>query len=424
MTAGASTSTDAVAHGQQVHVLVAEDSPTQAAQLRSTLERQGYEVTSTANGRQAIEAARLRPPTLVISDVVMPEMDGYQLCQAIKSDPNLKDIPVILVTTLSDPHDVIRGLECRADNFIIKPYEERYLLSRIRFVLLNREARKRDQDGTAGVEIHFNGERHFITADRRQILNLLLSTYEAAVRKNDELSQAKDALRAANASLQAANQELEAFSFSVSHDLRAPLRSIEGFARMLDEDCGTMLDDNGKGLLQRVRSACLRMGQLIEDLLTLSRVTRTEMARETVDLTALATAVAADLRSSHPGREIDCRIEQGLVVTGDSRLLRAALENLLGNAWKFTAKRPAAVVEVGADVADGERAFFVRDNGAGFDINYAGKLFGAFQRLHSASEFPGTGVGLATVQRIIQRHGGRIWAEGRVDAGATFHFTL
>jgi two-component system, sensor histidine kinase and response regulator len=408
---------------QRVHVLIAEDSPTQAQQLKYALERHGYKVTTAVNGRQAMEVAKACKPTLVISDVLMPEMNGYQLCQAIKTDPELKNVPVILVTTLADPQDVIRGLECRADNFIIKPYDEHFLLSRIQFVKLNDDVHNCDRDETA-VEIHFNGQQHLITANRLQILNLLLSTYEAAIQKNQELSRAKDSLRAVNESLQTSNEDLEAFGYSVSHDLRAPLRSISGFSRILAEECAAQLDENGKELLQRVQSACHRMEELIEGLLNFSRVARSEMSRQEVDLSALATAVMADLQKAQPQRAVDYRIAEGLSATGDAILLRSVFENLLGNAWKFTSKRSSAVIEVGMNVDGNERVFFVRDNGVGFDMQFAEKLFGAFQRMHSTNDFPGTGVGLATVQRIIRRHGGGIWAESAVGAGATFRFTL
>src|SRR5271170_1296138 len=270
-------------------ILSAEDSPTQAEKLKHILETQDYRVMAAVNGRQALEMIRQDKPTLVISDVVMPEMDGYQLCHEIKSDPALANVPVILVTTLSDPHDVIRGLECRADNFIIKPYDERSLLSRIQFVLLNREMHAHDH-ASMGVEIHFNGQRHFITADRLQILNLLLSTYEAAIQRNQELTRAKNELRTSNAALETANKELEAFSYSVSHDLRAPLRAINGFTSIVLDDSAEQLDEDGKGHLLRVQSACQRMGQLIDDLLSLSRVSRGELSRDQMDISAIAQA--------------------------------------------------------------------------------------------------------------------------------------
>ncbi len=227
------------------------------------------------------------------------------------------------------------------------------------------------------------------------------------------------------AELAVANQELEAFSYSVSHDLRAPLRSIDGFSQALLEDCADRLDDQGRGHLHRVRAATQHMGHLIDDLIKLARVARAEMKREAVDLSALARSVLAVLQTGEPERKVDWRIEPGLVAAGDASLLRVALDNLLGNAWKFTAKIAHAHIEFGALHREpGGPAYFVRDNGAGFDMIYAGKLFGAFQRLHNVSEFPGTGIGLATVQRIIRRHGGLAWAEGATGKGATFYFSL
>ncbi len=246
-----------------------------------------------------------------------------------------------------------------------------------------------------------------------------------------ERKQAEDAIRKLNENLQAksvqleaANKELEAFSYSVSHDLRAPLRHIDGFGQILLEDYAGMLDDEGRRYLHRVREASQQMAQLIDDLLNLSRVTRAEMHRETVDLSRTAEMVAAALRKIDPEKAAEFVIEKGLTAVGDERLLRVALDNLLGNAWKYTGKRPQARIEFGRTNHDGRSAYFVRDNGAGFDMAYAHKLFGAFQRLHSMSEFPGTGIGLATVQRIIHRHGGQVWADGTVDKGATFYFTL
>jgi signal transduction histidine kinase len=226
------------------------------------------------------------------------------------------------------------------------------------------------------------------------------------------------------AELKAANEELEAFSYSVSHDLRAPLRAIDGFSQMLQEDHAEQVDAEGKDHLRRVRSAAHRMAELIDDLLDLSRVTRAEIHRENVDLSELAQKIMSELEKSEPERQVELLVQDNLFVNGDSSLLRVALGNLLRNAWKFTRERTPARIEFGIEEQDGQRVYFVKDNGAGFDMEYADKLFGPFQRLHSATEFPGTGVGLASVQRIIHRHGGQVWAEAEVDQGATFCFTL
>ncbi len=236
--------------------------------------------------------------------------------------------------------------------------------------------------------------------------------------------KAAEALKSAKEAAEAANQELEAFSYAVAHDLRAPLRAIDGFSLALEEDCQGRLDPTCLQHLGRVRAAAQQMSQTIDALLGLSRVARSDLAREDVDLSKIAGESIGRLREGDPGREVGVIIQEGLVVKGDGRLLRAALDNLLANAWKFTGTRPDAQVELGASLQDGERVFFVRDNGAGFDPRYGHKLFGAFQRLHSPSEFEGTGIGLATVHRIVRRHGGRIWAEAQVNQGATFYFTL
>jgi len=239
-----------------------------------------------------------------------------------------------------------------------------------------------------------------------------------------ERARAEEALRHAKAAVEGASRELEAFSYSVAHDLRAPLRSIDGFSQALLEDCADRLNADGKRYLKHVRESAQQMGELIDDLLNLSRVTRAELRRERVDLSELARAVLVKLQESQPDRRVEVVVHDGLIAQADPRLLDVALTNLLGNAWKFTGKRASARIELAVKAGERPPVYLVRDNGAGFDAAYAGKLFGVFQRLHAAHEFEGTGIGLATVQRIVGRHGGRVWAEGEVDRGATFYFTL
>jgi PAS domain S-box-containing protein len=221
-----------------------------------------------------------------------------------------------------------------------------------------------------------------------------------------------------------ANRELESFSYSVSHDLRAPLRAIDGFAKMLVDTAGARLDPRQVRYLERIRKSSQQMGQLIDDLLNLAHISRSHIRRERIDLTAMAEDIADELGGRDPGRDVEFAIAPGLVAHGDASLLRTVMLNLLENAWKFSSRHATARIEVGSRFERGGYVYFVRDDGAGFDMAYAAKLFGAFQRLHDADEFEGTGIGLATVQRIVQHHGGRVWAEGEVERGATFYFTL
>lgn len=251
------------------------------------------------------------------------------------------------------------------------------------------------------------------------------------IREVAERKRAEDDIRSLNAQLvqrsaqlEASNKELEAFSYSVSHDLRAPLRGIDGFSQAVLEDYDEKLDESGRSYLNRVRAASQRMSQLIDAMLNLARLTRAEIHSQTFDMSAMVKSILEDLKKMEPDREVECVVADNLLATADPQLIRAVLENLLGNAWKFTRQQPNPRIEFGHGQYKGQAAYFVKDNGAGFDMNYAHKLFGAFQRLHAYTEFPGVGVGLATVHRIIQRHGGQIWPEGAVDEGATFHFTL
>lgn len=226
------------------------------------------------------------------------------------------------------------------------------------------------------------------------------------------------------AQLATSNQELDAFAYSVSHDLRAPLRGIDGFSLALMEDYGDRLDDEAKSYLSRIRNGCVRMGRLIDDLLHLSRITRAELVRREVDLSALVSETAEELRQLDPQRQVEWVIPSGILVTADPKLIRAVIDNLVGNAWKFTGHTPQARIIFGTRPGSTGTVYFIKDNGAGFDMRYGDKLFNAFQRLHKTEEFAGTGIGLATVHRVINRHGGRVWAEGAVGQGATFYFTL
>src|SRR6266851_3954435 len=280
----------------------------------------------------------------------------------------------------------------------------------------------------------FSQEKRQLEGAQRAVLNILEDfegekanvevANERLQREIKERKRADEEIQRTNRDLRAANKELEAFAYSVSHDLRAPLRSIDGFSQALLEDYADKLDATAQEHLQRVRHAAQRMAALIDDMLNLSRVTRCELHREKLDLSAMAKLIAADLQEAEPGRRVEFVIANGLTAVGDPQLLRAAMENLLRNSWKYTSGHATARIEFGKTDKKGKHSFIIRDDGAGFDPRYADRLFGAFQRLHTTKEFSGTGVGLATVQRIIHRHGGEIWAEGAVEKGATFYFTL
>ncbi len=281
---------------------------------------------------------------------------------------------------------------------------------------------------TAAVIAAARPREHVRTADRAgKFLIECLSPFEMPYRGYQDASavfRLNAQLERRTEELEAVTKELKAFSYSLSHDLRAPLRSLDGFTELLLEECSDKVGPQGQEYLNRVQAASRRMADLIEAMLSLSRVSSAGLRREQVDLSGIARDVAAELQRSGPGRGVAFAITPGLTAAGDRTLLRAVVENLLGNAWKFTSRCAQAKIEFSALDKDGVRTFFVRDNGAGFDMAYAAKLFAPFQRLHSSAEFPGAGIGLATVQRVVHRHHGRVWAEGAVGKGATFYFAL
>jgi light-regulated signal transduction histidine kinase (bacteriophytochrome) len=337
----------------------------------------------------------------VLLDLIMPGIGGKEACRRIKSAQAVREVPLIMLTAHDDRSAMLEGLSAGADDYIFKSGEFEVLKARVRAQIRRKQ---------------------FEDEHRRIRDELLRSELEAAgARAARSVAEARAAMAD---ELERKNKELEAFSYSVSHDLRAPLRAIHGFSEVLLEDHASSLDERGQRCLTRIRSAAQRMAELIDDMLELSRVGRAELTRAQARLTDLARALADELSRREPERQVTFVIEDGLVADADSRLLRVVLDNLLGNAWKFTAKVAQPRVELGSERRGGETVFFVRDNGAGFNMAYAHKLFSPFQRLHSEAEFPGTGIGLATVQRIVDRHGGRVWAESAVGHGATVFFTL
>ncbi|HVZ71421.1 MAG TPA: ATP-binding protein [Polyangia bacterium] len=358
------------AAGPRASVLLAENSADMRNYVGRLLAR-SFDVVAVADGEAALKAALTNPPDLIVLDVRLRGLDGFELLGQLRAAEATRSIPVILLSARAGEDAALEGLDAGADDYLVKPFSGKALIARVRSCIALAKMRK-----------------------------------EAA----DKLMEA--------------NKELEAFSYSVSHDLRTPLRAIDGFSRVLQSEYADKLDAEGKRYVERIRTGAKRMGELIDDLLSLARITRAEVKRERTDLTAISRRILGDLAARDPERKVRIEIEEGMTAEADPRLVTVLFENLLGNAWKFTSKRPAATIAVASEERDGETVYLVRDDGAGFDMQYARKLFAPFQRLHAAAEFQGTGIGLATVFRIVTRHGGRLWADAAPDRGATFFFTL
>lgn len=390
------TSLPATSYGSNVaapvaRVLVVEDERVVALDLATTLRRLGYAVEGPVDsGERAVEAALRVRPDLVLMDIrLRGEMDGVAAATRIGEET---DAPIVFLTAHSDSETLERAKRASPYSYLVKPF--------------------RQDDLRCAIEVSLH--RHEVVARLRE-------REREVERLNAELERR---VVERTAALEAANRELEAFSYSVAHDLRAPLRGIDGFTQLVLEEHVADLGDEARSHLQRVRAAAQRMSKLIDDLLELARVVRSDCTRQQIDLSALADEIDAELRTDQPARCVEFVNQRGVVVNGDPVLLRVLLHNLLSNAWKFTAPAPVARIEFGVANLNGRQAYFVRDNGVGFDMRNAGQLFGVFQRLHHARDFPGNGIGLAIVERAVRRHGGRAWAQAAPDAGATFWFTL
>ena len=404
-------------------VLAVDDSPTFLGELCDELRTEGYDVVAAHSGPEALELLGSQAVDGILLDLLMPEMSGKETCQRIKAHPAWRDIPLIILTAMEESAAMIEGINAGADDYITKSGDFEILKARLRAQL--RRKQFEDENRRIREQLH----RREIEAVEVQALRELAGTRASLIAdleaKNTELHRANVELRRAKEIADAANRELESFSYSVSHDLRAPLRGIDGYSQLLLTSAFEKLAEEERYFLGRVREATQHMGRLIDDMLSLARVNRKELKIVQVDLSAMAGEVVAGLLSAFPKTDAEVEIAKGLTAEGDPGLLRILLENLLGNAWKFTSKRNRARIVFGRRTGEaGPAVYFVQDNGAGFDMRYGAKLFGPFQRLHSMEEFPGTGIGLATVSRVVLRHGGRVWAEGAVGQGATFFFTL
>jgi PAS domain S-box-containing protein len=351
-------------------VLVVDDNADMRSFVSNVLSGE-YRVAEAKDGLDALEFIKRVRPELLVTDATMPNLDGLGLVRKLREDPATLTLPVLMLSARAGAEASVDGLEAGADDYLSKPFTAVELLARVR------------------THVKMDAARTQLTRE-----------------------------------LARANKELEAFTSCASHDLKAPVRTVRMFGQLLQEHAGDALDDVGRDYLARITRAGEQMDSLIEDLLSLSQIAGQEVVREPVDLSVLAQDVAAELAAAAPERSVDVVVSEGLVAEADAGLARVLLANLLGNAWKYTASEPKGRIEVGVEGGSAERVYFVRDNGVGFDAQHADRLFQPFARLHSASEFAGTGVGLATVERIVSRHGGRVWGEGVVGRGATFRFTL
>ncbi len=395
------SATTAVSNQAPKKILVIDEDPSFLDQMASVLRQDGYDPILGRSGQEALELLGLLGVDCIVLSATITALDGWEICRRIKGAPMIREVPLLLLTAPQDGDAVLAGLAAGADDCVPRTIEHPLLKARVRAQIRRKQ---------------FEDENRRVRVDLLQ-----RELQEAETRAARELAETRARLIA---ELERKNDELEAFTHSVSHDLRAPLRAIQGYAAALYADHLDKLNEEGRHDLTRLRSAAQRMDDLITDMLALSRIQRADLVGGEIDLSQVAAAAAADLQQREPARRVDVRIAPGMIDRADPKLMRIVFDNLLGNAWKFTAGSAQPRVEVGAQPGPRPRTYFVRDNGAGFDMKRADRLFRPFQRLHTSAEFTGTGIGLATVARVIDRHGGRVWAESTLGAGAAFFFTL
>jgi signal transduction histidine kinase len=395
----------------QYNILIVDDTLHSLELLGRILEAQGYRVRPAPNGRLALKSVSARLPDLILLDVKMPEMDGYEVCRRLKSNEKSRNVPVIFISAHGEMAKKVEGFKAGGVDFITKPFEREEVLARVDIQLHLHELTEHLEQL---VERRTRQLQHEIAEHKR--------TEEVLKKYRNNL---EELVRGRTAQLEAANKEMHDFTYTVSHDLRAPLRHIDGFIGLLQNKTGTVFDEQGRHCMTAISEAAQKMGLLIEDLLSFSRMGRHAVTVQQIDLSRFVRDILREFEPDTAGRQIDWRIGELPVVSADEAMLRTVLINLISNALKFTRTREKARIEIGAlSDPETETVIYVRDNGVGFDTAYADKLFGVFQRLHREEEFEGTGIGLASVRRIIARHGGRVWAEGKPDQGATFYFTL
>lgn len=418
-----------------IEILIVEDSPTQALKLKYILEKQDYLVRLANNGVEAITAVAERKPTLIISDVLMPEMDGYEFCSRVKADEETKDIPVILLTTLSDPQDIIRGLESGADNFLNKPYSEEALLSRIKYILVNLDVRSGMRTGM-GIEIYFANKKHYLTSERIQIIDLLLSTYENAVEKNAELEVANKRLRAVQEELERNNEKLTVLNEQknmllgmAAHDLRNPLYLIDGYSDFLLNDPDSALIGEQRAVVTAIQNSCAFMVQMINDLLDVQKIEtgRFEMNMELADFVTQLDKVIAMHALSAKKKDVEIKLSRPPAIPQflfDTGRIQQVMSNLVDNAVKFSFK--SSLIEVVVSRDDEYVRFAVTDHGPGIPENERSKLFKPFSTtsIKPTANEKSTGLGLAIARSIVEKHHGRIWVESESGKGSTFRFTL